>query len=298
MTPGKYRHLGRCATEEGHFVALALDHRDNLRSHLKPVDDAEFVAFKSALLRAGRSATAVLVDPAFGFSGGFVRAGAGLLMPLEVTDYSVHPSERPLRRIPGWSVEKLKRVGGDGVKLLLPYHPALPDRQAREDEVAAVGAECRRFDVPFFLEPIACSPGPARKLDHHELLEVMLGAAELFPRLGVDVMKVQYPGSAEGCKQFSQACRVPWVLLSGGVTFKNYVNHVEEACRAGASGVIAGRAVWAEASGAPVDEREAWMQEFVPRRLKRLARLVGLYATPWTSRVAAPELGLDWFEGY
>lgn len=303
MSPGKFRHLGRCASEEGHFVALALDHRANLWEQLKPSGDAEFQQFKQALLRAGRGlATAVLVDPGYGvgegIASGAIRASAGLLVPLEVTDYSVHPSVRPLRRIPGWSVEKLKRVGGDGVKLLLPYHPSLPDRQAREDEVASVGADCRRHDIPFFLEPIACSPSAERKLDHAELLEVLLHMAELFPRLGADVLKIQYPGSPEACKAFSRACRVPWVLLSGGVTFKVYVQQVEDACRAGASGVIAGRAVWAEAVGAPRAEREGWMSDFVPRRLKRLARLVGLYALPWTGQVSAPELGLDWYERY
>ena len=303
MTPGKYRHLGRCATHDGHIVALALDHRANLWEQLKPADDHEFMHFKQGLLRsASGRCTAVLVDPAYGvgegIASGSIRANHGLLAPLEVTDYSLHPSRRPLQRIHGWSVEKLKRVGGDGVKLLLPYHPQLRDRDAREAEAADVGAECRRWDIPFFLEPIACSPDPDRKLDHAEVLEVLLAAAELFPKLGADVLKVQYPGSAEACRKFSTACPVPWVLLSGGVTFKAFTQQVEDACRAGASGVIAGRSVWAEAVGAPVDERENWMAEFVPRRLKRLSRLCGLYATPWQDRVERPAAGLDWFKTY
>ncbi|NOG49769.1 MAG: hypothetical protein HND48_10265 [Chloroflexi bacterium] len=43
---GKFRHLTQCATRDGHFMVLAIDHRANLRDALSaargvPVDDRE-----------------------------------------------------------------------------------------------------------------------------------------------------------------------------------------------------------------------------------------------------------------
>src|SRR4029078_4586491 len=46
------------------------------------------------------------------------------------------------------------------------------------------------------------------------------------------------------------ASQVPWVLLSGGVDDATFEAQVEVACRAGASGVLAGRSVWEGAASA------------------------------------------------
>src|SRR5215213_10454686 len=118
-TLAKYRNLTQYSTAAGHFSVLAIDHRDNLLEDLNrhapaPLTDAEFTAFKQQVIRhLAPSASALLTDPVYGFGpgivGGTVGGKLGLLSPLEVTDYSLHPSRRKLRLIPGWSVEKIKR---------------------------------------------------------------------------------------------------------------------------------------------------------------------------------------------
>jgi tagatose 1,6-diphosphate aldolase len=40
---------------------------------------------------------------------------------------------------------------------------------------------------------------------------------------------------------------VPWVILSAGVGYENFRTQVEIACRAGASGYLAGRSIWRDA---------------------------------------------------
>lgn len=67
-THGKYRHLTRCSTDNGHFLILAVDHRGNLRADLdrhaaQPLSDAEFAAFKGQIAAAAGMASAVLTDP-------------------------------------------------------------------------------------------------------------------------------------------------------------------------------------------------------------------------------------------
>src|SRR4051812_16863981 len=128
VTPGKYRHLSQCSSAVGHFSVLAIDHRGNLLSSLNkqsphPLTDAEFAGFKGQVMRhLLPESTAVLTDPDYGF-GAAIGESAGLIAPLEVTDYDLHPSHRSTNFIEGWSVEKIKRVGGSGAKLLLYYHP-------------------------------------------------------------------------------------------------------------------------------------------------------------------------------
>ena len=52
------------------------------------------------------------------------------------------------------------------------------------------------------------------------------------------------PGEWEAaCRELTAASAVPWVLLSGGISFKEFRQQTEIACRCGASGVVVGRGV-------------------------------------------------------
>ncbi len=66
------------------------------------------------------------------------------------------------------------------------------------------------------------------------------------------------------CKELDQASRLPWVLLSAGVDFESFRIQVEIACKAGASGFLAGRALWQEGARIPAGKQE-WTSSVVPR---------------------------------
>ena len=125
------------------------------------------------------------------------------------------------------------------------------------------------------------------------------------------MLKAEFPYDAgvtdearwrEACAELDAATPVPWVLLSGGVDDALFERQVRAACEAGASGVLVGRSVWAEAATmAPRGSRS------VPRvdgrtRLARLADLVDELAAPWRPRWSAamhpdaPAPG--WYERY
>ncbi len=308
MSLGKYRHLSRCTNRAGQFVIMAIDHRANLREalekHSGPLDDLAFRDFKLQVIEASAAqVTAVLADPAFGL--GAVVAGrkftGGLLSPLEVTDYGVHPSQRELRWIPNWGVAKVKRMGGDGIKLLLPFHPQLASAEAKKTQVEQVVAECETHDIPLYLEPIACAPTPEGKLSGQEQREITVEMAQLFSALGADVLKLQLPSEESEweatCRDLGKVCSGPWALLSGGVDFESYCRQAERACFHGASGVIAGRAVWSEACTLQGRERAEFLRTVVPARLQRLqAACAG--AAPFWSNLKEPDPGLDWYESY
>lgn len=316
-TMGKYRHLSRCATPEGAFCMLAIDHRSNLLTSLnkhapQPLSDAEFSAFKQQVIAALLpDASALLSDPGYGFGEGIAArtlGAKGLLSPIEVTNYDVHPSQRDIEFIPGWSVAKIKRVGADGVKLLLPYHPQAANAAHKHELVRQIVAQCAEQDIPFFLEPIAYSLDPAQKLSNAELRQVVLESARTFSAMGVDVLKVEFPVDAkqsmdqdewqDACEALNAACTVPWALLSAGVEYTTFAVQARIACEAGACGVIVGRAVWAEAVTLQGSARADFLQGEARRRMDELREITAKYAAPWHERIFPPLHDVDWYEGY
>ena len=107
---------------------------------------------------------------------------------------------------------------------------------------------------------------------------------------------------AEACAELDAATPVPWVLLSGGVDDETFERQVGTACRAGASGVLVGRSVWAEAATLAPDARDAFLASTGASRLARLAALVDDLGAPWRprwTRRATPEAPASgWYAAY
>lgn len=305
--------MGQSSTPDGHFVILAIDHRGNLRSALDnaaghAISDTEFAAFKQEVITAlAGECSAVLTDPDFGYAAFLNHSGAGrlgLLMPLEVTDYEVHPSQRATNLIAGWSVEQIKRAGGTGVKLLLYYHPEASNASNQRILVAQVSEQCRLHDLPLFLEPIAYSLDPAQALSSAELRQVVIETAKTFTTMGVDILKVEFPVVIEqetnetvwrtALQELNDACTIPWTLLSAGVPFPIFRRQAELALEAGSSGVIVGRSLWAEAVTLQSTARTEFLHTTARERVHELAALC-CQGTPFTKRLELSELGAGWF---
>jgi tagatose 1,6-diphosphate aldolase len=302
---GKYRHLSHCSTEAGHFVILAIDHRANLLEKLnetagRSLGDEEFTAFKQLVLKTlCPFASAVLTDPEFGIKAGVasrvIRGQMGLLSPIEITNYELHPSKREMEFIPNWSVAQIKAVAGDGVKLLLPYHPKAANVRQKYEVVQRLVEECRQADIPFFLEPIAYALDVDGQLSNAELLEISLEMATRFSAMGVDILKLAFPVDAkqsmdeqewlDACHAVTKASRVPWALLSGGSSYEIFRKQSEIACRAGASGVIVGRAVWDGAVTSEGAERESFLKTRARERMEELALICQNHARAWFETV-------------
>jgi len=317
-TIGKYRHFSQTSTPAGHFAILAIDHRSNLHQMLsnsagKTLTDDEFTDFKKLLMQhVLPPASGLLCDPAssigVGISHRLIAGHQGIIAPIEVTDYDIHPSQRDMNWITGWSVAKLKRMGGAGVKMLLPYHPKSNTAEHKRGIVADIIEQCAEHDIPYYLEPIAHSLNPDEKLSNAELLDVVLEMATTFSEMGVDCLKMQFPVDAKqsddeaewqsACKQLDKACTIPWALLSAGVTYEVFERQAKVACQAGASGVIVGRAVWSEAVKLHGEERETFLKTTAKQRMTTLVRICAENATPWYERVEQPDDSWTWYEAY
>src|SRR5512138_3364327 len=167
---GKFRGLQQISSRRGTFTALALDHRQNLRkANPAFVDDAQLSCFKVDVTSAlAKRATAVLLDPeisaAQAIAQGAIPNNVGLVVALESTGYTGEATARHAQIIPGWSVEKAKRMGASAVKLLVYYHPDSSTAGEIEDFTANVAEDCKKYDLVLMLEPLSYSPNENRKL--------------------------------------------------------------------------------------------------------------------------------------
>lgn len=321
LSIGKIRGLQRCAAPNGTFTILALDHRGNLKRAINPQDPdsvsyQEMVAFKQLLTTTlSPGADGMLLDPVYGaaqvIAGGALHPNTGLVVVVEKTGYTGNPTERETQILPGWGVDKIARMGAEAVKLLVYYHPRAANAAAQEAIVQQVAADCARFDLALFLEPLSYPlEAGVKKLPSAEKRWVVVETARRLTPLGVDVLKAEFPLEiteepdeavwAQACRELSQASVVPWVLLSAGVSFEDFNRQTRVACQQGASGVLAGRAVWKEAVGLQGDERRTFLVTTAADRLSQLAALVRQEARPWTDfhPGLADSVQEDWFLGY
>jgi tagatose 1,6-diphosphate aldolase len=317
---GVQRGLSACASPSGRFMVLALDHRQNLRKELSPEDPAEatfeqMTAFKEAVVEAlARAATGTLLDPEVGaaraIASGALPPGAGLIVAIEATGYEGPTTARISRVLPGWSIERAKRLGASAAKLLVYYHPDAPNEADQRRFVERVARECLDSDLPLFVEPLSFSVDE-RPLQGEERRRVVVETARRLMEVGGDVLKAEFPYDAsvsdhtrwlEACTELDAASSVPWVLLSGGVDDETFEAQVEIACEAGASGVLVGRSVWAPAARLAGPDRDRWLNTEGRARLERLVAVAERAGHPWRDRWLAAKSpdqpGEGWYHGY
>jgi tagatose 1,6-diphosphate aldolase len=309
---GKLRGLQQISSKRGTFTALALDHRQNLRTaNPALIDDDELSRFKLDVTSTlAKRATAVLLDPevsaAQAVAGRAIPGGVGLVVALESTGYTGDATARHAQIIPGWSVEKAKRMGASAVKLLVYYHPDAPTAGEIEDFTAAVAEECCKHDLVLMLEPLSYSLDENRKLSSDEKRQVVVETARRLTPLNVDVLKAEFPLELNdmdesrwlsACKEISAASTSPWILLSAAVDYETFLRQVTVACFAGASGIAVGRAVWKEAVTLEGTERRLFLRQIAVHRLSRLTSLCHALARPFTEFYQA-DPPFDWYKHY
>jgi len=315
---GKLRGLQQISSNRGTFTALALDHRQNLRkANPAFVNDAELSRFKVDVTTAlAERATAVLLDPEVSAAQAIAQRaipnGVGLVVAVESTGYTGDVTARHAQVIPGWSVEKAKRMGASAIKLLVYYHPDSATADEIEDFTSKIGEACKKHDLVLMLEPLSYSLDENKKLTSEEKRYVVVETARRLTRLNVDILKAEFPLNAssslsandmdeskwiDACKEISSASITPWILLSAAVEYETFLRQVTMACNAGASGIAVGRAVWKEAVTLDGDERTDFLRTTARDRMSRLTSLCHALAKPYTDFYQA-EAPFDWYQTY
>ena len=290
---GKQRGLAAVSTPDGVFAVLALDHLSALSSTIRPeeadtVPDSELAETKALLVEwLADQASGVLIDPVVGLQPiidrGLLPGSTGLLLGLEDGDYASLDQAPQLFR--GWHVARAKEAGADAVKCSFLYNPFAPS-DAAHVFVEKLAADCALADVPLFAEPLT---PPGLEADRRR---TVVETAQRIGALGVDVLKLEFPAADDGtaadaewldaCAEVTEVTQQPWTLLSAGTDFDTFVRQLTIACRAGASGYVAGRAVWKDlvADGLQVDDPAIAEAR---ARLGLLTEIAEANATPWTN---------------
>ncbi len=312
LTIGKYFGMQHLSSKRGTFTCLALDHRQNLRKANPLFEaDTELSQFKVDVTAALASkATAILLDPevsaAQAIASMSIPNDVGLVVALESTGYGGEATARQAQIIPGWSVEKAKRMGASAIKLLVYYHPDSSTAHEIEDFTQNIAEECRRHDLVLMLEPLSYSLDESKKLSSAEKRRVVVETARRLTPLGIDILKAEFPLDAsetdenlweQACAEVSAASVTPWILLSAAVDFETFLRQVTVACNAGASGTAVGRAVWKEAVMMKNSDRLSFLNQKGRRRLSRLTSLCHALARPWMDFYNA-QADFDWYKTY
>lgn len=320
LSAGKLWGMRRMADENGLFKMLAVDQRPpikNLVKEKRAVDEAGFkdvAGVKRALVRAlAPHATASLLDPhfAYPYAIGDYSPRSGLIVTMEDSVFEETPGGRNSSEIDNWSVEKVKRAGGDAVKVLTWYRPDAGPAviQNQKDFTKRVGDACAKYDLPYVFEllvyPLPGDAGhttdyveqPGKRIDH--VIESVVEFAK--PDYGVDLFKLESPlpaaevpapdgdpDAVEACRQaykaLGEAAGRPWVMLSAGAKPEAFARVLHYAYGAGASGFLAGRAIWWQAFSTLFPDLEALEKELAVsgvRYMKELNALTDQDAMPW-----------------
>lgn len=319
LSPGKLWGMRRMADAGGRFKMTAVDQRppikDPIAKHygLKEAPYDDVARFKALLIETLQAeSSAMLLDPHYAIPRGIglLSPQKGLIVTLEDSVFNETGDGRLSSQIDDWSVEKIKRLGGDAVKVLAWYRPDADERTNRhqQDFVKQIGDACRRFDLPFLLELLVypLARDSYRTTDYIEMrgkkADDVLASVEEFakPDYGVDVFKLESPlnadevprvgaeGSEKVQRIFDEMGRLagrPWVMLSAGAGKEQFRNILEHAYRAGASGYLAGRAIWLDSFAHFPDwaRMQAELSRDAASYMRDLNALTDRDATPWPS---------------
>jgi sulfofructosephosphate aldolase len=269
--------IGRPA---GTFAMVAMDQRESLRTMLREhgheADDRRVARFKRAVARElAPHASGFLIDSEH-VDDVAPLVPRGLILAVD-----------RLVQEPGGPVEDTSldedtepRAGVVALKLLLIWRD--DERRAERVELARSFVELARSrGLLSVLEPVV----------RHENREwAIVEAARELGATGCSLYKCQVPLEGKGeaeeltrrARRIDEALPCPWVVLSQGVAPRDFPGAVAAACRGGASGFLAGRALWTVAL--PADDPTELLRAHSAPTLRRLGAIVDEHGRPWREK--------------
>ena len=274
---GKYVHIRKLCNKNSHLEMLAIDQRPPIFNIIKKTkrkysfDDV--VDFKKNISKnLSHHASAILMDPVYSIPNLINTSKCnGLIITLEDHAFKEKGRGRYSKNIQNWSVEKIKKIGGDAVKVLAWYRPDadIKSIQYQKKYIENIGKQCEKYEIPFLLEllvyPFKNEIGYSKdyKEQHNKDKNHVIDSVKEFSKAKykVDIFKLESPvdsskledgkftkATQEAFKKLSLATKhIPWVMLSSGMSKNSFYNCLKLAYKNGASGYLAGRTIWLDA---------------------------------------------------
>ena len=155
--------------------------------------------------------------------------------------------------------------------------------------VKQTAAQCREHDILLLIEELTfprqerrkpCVSRSENQKHHglHQAVERLRG----YPEIGV-------PGESN-LAALTELSAKPWVLLSASEKYDIFVKQVEQSMKAGASGIMAGRAIFNEYFEQVTPQaQEQFLRGTAVARMKELGQLVDKHGASWLETA-----GLTW----
>jgi tagatose-1,6-bisphosphate aldolase len=289
--------------EDGVFAIIAMDQRNTLRRMFAAVGieatDEDLRRSKVDVARVlSPVASGILFDPTYGvpavMESGALHSSCGLLVASEPSERGVFNGEPRTHRDPEMDAHWVLDQGGDANKFFAQLRADRPAPKAGEPDLVAecleavrqVVEDCRSVGIPSVIENLVYRL-PDEDLTGKRREDAVVEAARALNELDIDLLKLEYPGSPEGCRRLASVLDRPWAVLSAGVPFDQFTEVLQVAFDVGgASGFIAGRSVWRESLALGGAERQVFLDSVARPRLDTLRSVAGDRARPWTRATA------------
>jgi tagatose-1,6-bisphosphate aldolase len=290
--------LADIASADGVFSIIAMDQRNTLRRMFKAVDidasDEDLRTAKADVARAlTPAASGMLLDPTYGVpavtEAQALAPGCGMLVAAEPSSRDSYNGEPRTRRDPELNARWVSAQGGDAVKFLVQLRADRPAAKPGEPDLAAevldvcqqIVTDCNSAGLPSVIENLVYAL-PGEQLSGQAQENAIINAAAALDELDIDLLKLEYPGSPDGCRRLADVLHRPWAVLSAGVPFDQFSDVLKIAFdEGGASGFIAGRSIWREALPLKGVERQRFLDNVARPRLDDLVAVASQRARPW-----------------
>ena len=312
IDPGKLRSFQRVTSSDGYFLICALDHlsdfQELLDSDVSRVTYQQTGQTKNELIRTlADQCSAFLLDARYGLAQAIASralpGSVGLMASVEDEDYKPTTATRTTRFRENWGTRQMKMLGVDVCKLLWFFRPDSSVADHQREVVRGLVEECAALSLPLVVEPIWYSlesEDSKSEAWRERRVEGIIESAREASALGTDMLKVEFPGyvdsdagkakALEACRQLDAAINVPWVILSAGVNYDSFKTQIEIACKAGASGFLAGRSIWRDAASTKDPDLRERAGLDAANRLAELAKITRACGKPFNPQFEGEEL--------
>ena len=291
--------LADIASDDGVFAIIAMDQRNTLRRMFKAVDieasEEDLRTAKADVARAlTPAASGMLLDPTFGVpavtAAQAIAPGCGLLVAAEPSSRDSYNGEPRISRDPELNARWVSEQGGDALKFLVQLRADRPIPASGEPDLVRelldvcreIITDCHSEGLPSVIENLVYEL-PGEQLSGKAREDAIIAAAVALDELDIDLLKLEYPGSADACRRLADVLHRPWAVLSAGVSFDQFSDVLKIAFdEGGASGFIAGRSIWREALPLKGVERQRFLDDIARTRLDDLVTVANDRARPWT----------------
>jgi sulfofructosephosphate aldolase len=281
--------LDALARDSGTFAMVAMDQRESLRTmlaqHRGTVDDARMTRFKAAVARElAPHASGFLIDRHYAFEEivdqGLVPRSCGLLLAVDALEQPPGGLVEDTDLDEGVDAAAAAARGVVALKLLVIWR----DDEERERRLET----SRRFvELARAHGLLSVLEGVVRANDREAAI---VKAARELAAVGADLYKCEVPLQGRGepgeierrAREIDAVLGCPWVVLSQGVEPEAFPAAVAAACRGGASGMLAGRALWTSVLAA--DDPTLLLRERSAPRLRELGEIVDRHGRPWREK--------------